>query len=207
MPLNLKRNHLRYQKYLGQLAEEKQTRVYTGLILTLVTISFFTLFALRPTFLTIFGLIAEIRQKEGILSKLDVKIQRLSLAQTSYSQVAPRLNLIDEALPTTINLSSIIDNLETVAGQSQISFSDLNFEAIDINGGKGELQEINFQSSLEGPFANLKSFLKKIFLVRRIFEGSRFAFSKNIEEDEKEQFLTLSAQLKSFFQTEQAESK
>lgn len=201
MPLNFKKDSFRYQKYLSEaarLTETRKARVYTSLVLTFFTISFFALFALRPTLLTIAGLIADIKREEEISSQLGNKIQQLSLAQTAYSQVAPKLYLVDEALPTKTEFSSCLGNLEMAAGENEVSFTSLSFGEISINDKKEELQEIDFETSLEGQFENLKSFLEKFFSFRRIIQSSQFALIKN--EQETEQSLSLSARLVTFFQ-------
>ena len=78
MPLNFRKDSFRYQKYRSELVklyDKKQSWVYTSLILTVLTISFFMIFALRPTLLTIASLFGEIRQKEEAVEELDRKIR------------------------------------------------------------------------------------------------------------------------------------
>lgn len=197
MLLPLRRNRLEYQKYLRELYEKKQTRVYSGIILTLTTISFFALFALRPTILTITGLVAEIGQKEETIRRLDVKIRQLSQAQAAYAQLAPRLYLIDEALPTDTNLYSLMNNLEMAAARNEVSFLTLSFGEIGLDEKKEELEEVNFEVSLKGQFGHLKDFLEKIFLLRRIIQSSQLSLAKPTIEEERS--LVFSAQLISFF--------
>jgi len=202
MLLSFKRDFFRYQKYLlltAKLAETKKARVYTGLILTFFTISFFALLALRPTFLTIANLIAEIRQKEEVNRKLSVKIQQLSLAQTAYFQVAPRLYLVDETLPTEIEFSSLLGNLESEASGNEVSFSGLTFEKISFEGQKEGLQEIGYKTSLIGSFENLESFLEKVFNLRRIIKSSKFSLTKKMVGEAE--LLDFSGDLVSLFQT------
>lgn len=197
MPLNFRRNYWQYQKRLRELYEQRQIRVYTGAFLTLATISFFTLFALRPTFLTIADLWADIKQKREVSEKLNAKIQQLSQAQASYSQIAPRLYLIDEALPRQANFSFLTSNLERAVSQNQASFTGLTFEEINLDEAERGLQEVGFQVSLEGRFESLKGFLKEIFSLRRIIQSSRLALTKNTDKEKPP--LILSVQLTSFF--------
>ncbi len=150
--------------------------------------------------LTITDLIAEIRQKEETIKRLDVKIQQLSQAQTVYAQLAPRLSLIDEALPANTELYSLMNNLETAAAQNEVSFLALDFGEIGLDEKdekNQEGEEIIFKISLKGQFGQLKNFLEKIFSLQRIIKSSQFSLGKPVVEEEES--LVFSAQLMSLF--------
>ena len=76
MALESSMRHQRYQRYfvdLSRFYQKKQTRVYTGLVLTILTTIFFLIFAIRPTLITIAGLIKKIEDQKIIVEKLDKK--------------------------------------------------------------------------------------------------------------------------------------
>jgi len=68
---------------------------------TFFLISFFILFAIKPTFLTISALVGDIKAKEDMTKQLKVKINDIIQAQDLFSQVQERYSLVEASLPTT----------------------------------------------------------------------------------------------------------
>ncbi|MEJ2441504.1 MAG: hypothetical protein P8Y06_01110, partial [Patescibacteria group bacterium] len=81
MALGWRKDYLRYRSYflniVGVYKQRKDLRMFLELLLTLVTVSFFAAFALRPTLLTIIELLKEIDTKEETLTKMSTKIQEI----------------------------------------------------------------------------------------------------------------------------------
>lgn len=100
-------NYLRYKSYflnvIGQYRERADVRAYIEILLSLVTISIFAVFALRPTLLTIAELIKEIETKRTTLTKMESKIQNLSSAQTLYDRERSRINILGTSIPDKPN--------------------------------------------------------------------------------------------------------
>lgn len=100
---NWRKDYLRYKSYflnvLGRYKERADIKVYMELLLSLATVSIFAVFALKPTILTIAGLIKEIETKRATLAKMEEKIQNLSKAQTLYDRERSRINLLLTAIP------------------------------------------------------------------------------------------------------------
>jgi hypothetical protein len=103
MALGWRKDYLRYRSYFLNIVnvykQRRDVKAFLELILTLVTISFFALFALKPTLLTIIELLREIEAKEETVEKMDTKIQNLQQAQTLYIQEAARIKLLETAIP------------------------------------------------------------------------------------------------------------
>jgi hypothetical protein len=74
-------------------------RVSIELFLTVGTVVFFAIFAIRPTLVTMSNLIKELEEKRTLDAQLSEKIAGLSSAQTQYLLQQPRLALLDEAIP------------------------------------------------------------------------------------------------------------
>lgn len=202
MQFDFSREYYRYRKYflaVPRLFGQKKARVYTGLILSFFTISFFGLFALRPTFLTIANLLVEIREKEELNQRLNSKINDLVLAQSFFSEkIAPRLSLLDEALPKDDKLNNLLAETELTANQSGISLSSLSFEPVEIGKNEKGIASIDFTTSVIGPYQVIKNFLTNLAAMRRLVEIKGFNLS--LREEQEIPDLLLSVQLKSFFQ-------
>ncbi|MBM3208793.1 hypothetical protein FJZ40_00665 [Candidatus Shapirobacteria bacterium] len=200
MPFNFRTEYSRYRKYfltIPRFYQYKRVRVYTGLILTLFTISFFAFFAIRPTIVTIASLVAEIRAKEELNQELDKKIQSVLAAQVAYSQIAPRLVVLDAAFPVGKRFAGLLPEIENAGNTSGASVSGIAFEGIGAVKEK-EPKEISFSISLLGSFESLTKFLASSFSLPRAVKADAFSLSKSAREGDS-QNLTLQGKFKSYY--------
>ncbi len=79
MALGWRKDYLRYRSYflnvLNLYKRKEDLRMFLEIMLSLSAISFFSIFALRPTFLTIATLLKEINAKKGTIITMDTKIK------------------------------------------------------------------------------------------------------------------------------------
>ena len=97
--LDKKKRQLQLNDILNKFYENPVARVSIELFLSIFTVIFFAVFAIRPTLLTIADLIKEIEDKEDLIVQLDRKIASLSSAETEYRKFYYQLGLLDEAIP------------------------------------------------------------------------------------------------------------
>lgn len=126
-----------YSRYKGfflniyQLYKKRQdVRMFTELILTLVTSGVFLVFALKPTIITILDLVKEIKAKEETVAQMDTKIQNLKKAQGVISQEQTRINILKSAIPDGPDPVTFSRQMEGVAGTNGtgilgVSLSDM----------------------------------------------------------------------------------
>src|SRR3972149_11044320 len=92
-------NYLRYKSYflnvVGSYRERADIRVYLEILLSLVTVSIFSIFALRPTLLTIAHLTREIQSKQQTLKTMEDKIGNLGQAQSLYDRERAKIALLE----------------------------------------------------------------------------------------------------------------
>ncbi len=174
----------RYQRYFTDLSrfyQTKKARVYTGIILSLVTVIFFIIFAIKPTLTTIAQLLRQIKDQQKVVTELEKKITNLAQAQTEYLAVEPDLYLVDQALPQEPQVTLLIKQLETLAYQNEVKIDRLRFNEVDLAKKattKTEKQAINFNLSVSGDYANLKNFLTSLSTLRRLIVVENFSFQK-----------------------------
>lgn len=190
------RRYHRYFTDLSRFYQKKQVRVYTEIVLTLLTIIFFLVFAIRPTLITVAGLIKEIKEKRVIAEKLDQKINDLSLAQKEYQRIQKDLYLLDEALPLDSRLTVLVRQLEALARKDGAEILSLQFEKTKLKSENAvkpaqadEAYAINFSIGVTGDYFQLKSFLYSLAQLRRITLTDSFLLQAK-GKDEK-LFLTL----------------
>ena len=208
MQFKLKPNYRSYKRYftnVKHLYKRRDVVVYTGLTLSFFAISFFGFFALRPTIVTIAGLLKEIEEKREINQKLDKRLSSLRQAQANYALVADSKNLVDETLPEKPELSQLVYQLEGLAQEQALLINSLGVESVTLLGKpprskteeKASVSEINFSTTLEGDFSSLSDFLLWLGQLRRAIRVDPFSFTKS--EREGQSIIKLNIGSKAFF--------
>lgn len=200
------RHYAQYTRYFTRITElyqkRPEVRASIELLLTLLTISFFAVFALRPTLNTISELVSNIRSQRGILEKLDEKIDNLAAAQTIWSQEQARLTLLDEALPKEAEPDDYlmqIEGLSQAHGLSLTSFSIAEFTLIGKtaeeeteNGFKiPQTGKIEVSFTVAGTYPALSSFFEELEELRRPIKIESFAFTEGTGTQEGSILLTV----------------
>lgn len=188
----------RYRRYfidLSRFYQKKGVRVYTGIVLSILTVAFFLFFAIRPTIITIISLVKEIKDKRVIAEKLEDKIDALNLAQIEYQRIERKLYLVDEALPDNADFSLYIRQLEALARRHNVSIESVQFKKIALKSkeeGKEAVQELVFSLALTGDYHQLKSFFDALARLRRLVFVDSFTFQTG--KGETKLLLTLDAE-------------
>jgi len=203
MEVSQAEKYRRYRRYfvdLSRFYRKKKVRVYTGIVLSLLTTTFFLFFALRPTFVTIASLIKEIKDKRVIAQKLQDKIEALNSAQIEYQRIQKDLPLINEALPTNPNLSLFVRQLETLAGKNQVAIKTFQLKETTLKSDQPPTnQSTGFVLVAFGSYQNLKSFLGSLTNFRRLISIQAFGFQTNQEGEN----LTLNLDGQIYYLTEE----
>lgn len=210
MAINWQAEYHRYSRYfvdVGRFYKMKKARVYTGLVLSLFTVSFFLFFAIKPTLTTIAQLTKTISDQKIVYQKLAEKISNLEEAQIVYNNLAPDLYLLDEALPKTPELASLIKQIEALSRLAGVNLNTISFSPVSIKKSKlpgGEtpiVSIVEFTLLISGDYPQLKSFIKSTSSLRRIILVDSFGFKSGSSDGEKstDQGLRLNINGKAYF--------
>jgi Tfp pilus assembly protein PilO len=101
-------------------------------ILSSILVIVLLVVALKPTLVTISGLLGQIRQQKEISVKLDKKISLVQQAITEMNSVADVQPLLENALPENADWSVIATTLAQIATQSGLVVSDLVIDKIPL---------------------------------------------------------------------------
>lgn len=205
-----------YSRYKGfflnilNIYKSKPTlKVYLEIILSLSTIIIFSLFAIKPTVLTIIELNNEIKNKEDIIISLNQKIGNLKQASLILQNQSPKLNLVNEAIPKSASLEILIDQLEKLAINHQVGIlniastdlfisgeSNKKIKAGDLEALPGEAKELNLAISVTGNYQNLFYFLQSMENLRRPIKVDSFVINAtNSTDNSRIIVMTLSGRL------------
>lgn len=196
--------HRRNQRFftnLNKLYGQKKIRTYTSLIFSLITTSFFLLFAIKPTIITIAGLIKKIEDQKQVSQTLQQKINDLDSAKKQYLSTQNDLYLINQALPEENQISLLVKQIEALIRRSNVNIDSVQFGKTVFQEKQNEEKSenpipITINLTISGNYLNLKSFLHSLDTLRRIINTDGFQFNKEKEEKDK---LVLSIKSKTFF--------
>lgn len=202
------RQYKRYFVDIGRIYRvNKKVRVYTEIILSLAAISFFLVFAIKPTLITITELVTTIKDQRLVITQLQNKINALSAAQSEYNLISGDLYLVDEALPKDSQMAALVKQIEVIASQSGAALGSIKFDPVTLKEAVASpkeiskiaaqtAKEINFNLTVAGDYLNLKEFLHRLNALRRVIVVE--TFSLKIKKAES-QTLTLGVSGKAYY--------
>ena len=191
MAVGWKKDYLRYKDFflnvLRLYKSKPNFKIYLELILSLSAMVIFSIFAIRPTIITIIGLNKEIRGKEETVVKLKQKIKNLQTASMTLQAEANRLPLIIQAVPNLASPEVFVKQIENIASQNGVIILKLS--------ASEEINELPFSISVTGHYASLSSFLKSVENLRRPVKFDSFAIISSVADLEKVLTLTITGKL------------
>lgn len=179
MKFDYRTEYNRYKRYyrdLTPLIKTPAAKAYTMFILSLLAMSVFGFFAIRPTIKTIVGLNKEIKDARATDKALQEKINQLSDAQQEYTKVQNDLPIILAALPADSGFSSLLKQIEATAKQTGASVSGIQFQDVAIYGSRAkkestassQISEIPFKISFTGDYKNAYQLVNSLSKIERI---------------------------------------
>jgi len=180
-------------KYLQLLPDFKneRTQKFTTIILTLMALSFFGLFAINPTFSTITELKKELSDNKFVDQQLKQKIANLNSLQQKYSSIQKDIPVILDAIPTKPDIPLLLGQIQSVAIANNIDIKNLqNFQINLFNNQNTDSQEYSYYFSLsgEGSPENISSFMTSLITMQRIISIETFSVGKNEDQSGPSQF-------------------
>src|SRR5258708_1463160 len=166
-----------YQKYLLNVMalyrQRPDLKAYLEVLLSIVTIGMFILFAVKPTFVTIADLWTKIKAEQITSDQLDTKIKNLGLAQTVFNSQAANLTLLDQAVPTGPNIGTYVRQIEGVVKKDNVTTTTLSVNKTDLislataSALTQSSSSVGVSISVTGTYQNLSSFLADLETLRR----------------------------------------
>lgn len=158
----------RYLELFPKLKEEKIQKI-TEIVLTLITVPLFGIFAISPTLSTIIELRRKLSDNQHVYMSMREKNKNLSILQGKYSTIQPDLPIIVSAIPTTQNSTRFIAQLQALSLQNTISLASIQISQLNLSPSQKEDQNnFSFTLSAKGSFDNLLLFAKSLIHFERI---------------------------------------
>ncbi len=177
-----------YGRYLTDIFSVYQQRtdlkMFLEIILSLITVAIFALFAIRPTLLTVTSLVKQIQEKEQTLAQMNTKIQNLNTAQNIITQNSLALGLLKQAIPEELAPEKYIQDLQDLAHRDGVTFKTASAKGINIKNSETKSTTAQIAFTVNGDYQNLLTFTKDISELLRANKIVTLAIEKpNAGED------------------------
>jgi hypothetical protein len=208
MALGWRKEYLRYRGFFLNIVDlYKQRRdllMFLEILLSCATIAIFSIFALKPTAITIIELVKEINSKEEVVSKMDTKLADLRKAQTNYSKEAVKIQILDTAIPTKPSPETFLRQVQGIAYLDTANINSASIDEVTLIGesrlksksDKESLpsgaQGLSFYFNFNGNYVSLSSFLSDFEYMRRPVKIESLKISKQLGDELTSDLLDLS---------------
>ncbi|HVZ59110.1 MAG TPA: type 4a pilus biogenesis protein PilO [Patescibacteria group bacterium] len=192
-----KEKYLTYLRALPNFHEEK-IQSYAAVILTLLAISFFGIFAISPTINTIVGLRKTLADSTFVVTELDTKISNLTRLQNSYNNtLSPQLPYLYNAVPQTSEVGKLSGQIRTLATNSSVILDQLQIQSTQIASSaqaQNTLEPISLNIGVRGNIQSFTKFYNSLVDFDRIVTISSLSLSVPTELDTLNYRLSIQAQ-------------
>lgn len=152
-------------------------RVSIELILSILVVILFALFAIRPTLLTMADLVKEIDDKKELSKQLDVKLASLASAKEQYDLYQPHFYLLDEAIPRSFDVVNTLKKLEKLAGEGELVIDSMSLSTVPEKINQELLSNyfedyqrefLTINVKVVGSYLQIRDFVEKIMNLRQL---------------------------------------
>jgi Tfp pilus assembly protein PilO len=170
----------KYFSTLPYIATEGNQKIL-GIILTLCAISFFGLFAIKPTISTILKLQKEFSDDQIVLNQLDTKIKNLTELRKQYFSLQSDIPIITSAITIRPDVHLLFAQIQSIAQMSNIAIRKLqNFEVEalrnDTSANK-DYYSYSFAVEGSGSFESISKFTQILTNMERVVSIDIFTIS------------------------------
>lgn len=175
----------RYYTYIRPIMRNKFARTYSSLIFSLITISIFSYYAIRPTVTTILSLQKSIVEQNQVLQDLKQKVNSLVEGKKNFEEIPSETkSKMNSLVPGDPNLSGLINSLTFAAEDSEATISGLQFQPVELfpennqlNKG-AQVNQVDFTFNVQGDFNNLMRMLTTLKRLDRLVSISNINFTQ-----------------------------
>lgn len=178
----------RYYTYIKPFLKNKTVQTYSSLVFSIVTITFFSLFAIKPTLSTIVGLQKSIAEHKQLLEQVENKGETLSLGRKNYDAINQELkDELVSLMPNSTQLPNFLEILSLLTNDAEASGSGIQFQPIELVGTPSQIskaaliKEIDFSFNIQGSFEQVTNTLNQLSRQRRLINIQSVNFNQSEE--------------------------
>jgi Tfp pilus assembly protein PilO len=167
-------------KQFSPIVNSKKTASYFTITLSLLSLSFFGIFAIRPTIITATTLIKSVSDLKKLSIQYEEKIGNLVRGQSEYEQIRKQVPLIESALPADSQFSKLAKAVEKFALKENISFSQFQIDSVPISmlPPVNKLYSYGFSMSGYGEYSSISLFISHLINWKRLITINNIELSQ-----------------------------
>jgi len=180
--------------YLKKKREDRRFRQSIELSATFFLISFFLIFAIKPTAFTISALIGEIKAKEALSrNQMRPRINSIIQAQENFALIQQDYHVIESSLPDSPRYSQAATQILVVGQQNQFYFPKITFNIKQKENRKHQLKtdpnikDYSIAINSQTPFVSAMNFLHRILNNRRLIDIDKISFTRSQKDQPSSQ--------------------
>ncbi len=191
----------KYREYLKLLPDmhKENTRAFVMLALTFASMSFFGIFAIKPTLSTIVDLKKQLADSTFVHEQLTTKLANLSSLQQKYNLLTADLPLLLDAIPKNAQAPLLMAQVESLSQKANIKVKSFRIFEVQLTTDKKTPpsgSSFGFSLVAEGGYENIMSFVTSLTRFNRIVTIESVSISK---EQNQEGNLVLSLRGKQYY--------
>ncbi|MFA6005173.1 MAG: hypothetical protein WC775_01675 [Patescibacteria group bacterium] len=144
---------------------QRSIRDYQTLAFTLLTIAFFGFFAVRPSLALILTLFHEKTLYTKVNTDLEAKIQQIITLQADYMRLLSKKELIDLAIPASLNLQDMDVLLDQRMQLSTFGLAEIQLKPVAAQG----LVVIPINLGGKASYKDLIDYARNLYISPRLF--------------------------------------
>jgi len=193
-----KNDYARYKDFFLNILRVYKARPdlksFLEIILSISAVLIFSIFAIKPTALTIIELRKEIQGKEDTVLKLTQKIKSLQTASSVLEQNSASLKFVKQAVPDKPEVEVVVNQVQGYANISSVEILSISSSEVLLWGKEKtkktekltlpqDSKELPITISVTGDYQNLAGFLKNIEVLRRPIKIDTFTINSSQTEN------------------------
>ena len=186
MKKNIKSLNLQYFENVIDL-KNKRTVQFTYLVLTIMALTFFGVFAINPTLSTIAKLHKELADNQFVDDQLGRKIQNLSSLQQSYATTQDDLPIIESSVPKNPQAPILLAQAQSVAKESNITLISTQVFPVELNqNSKINKNYSTFSFILlgQGTISDISDFVDRLSKIQRVISLDQINLTKKADSSD-----------------------
>ncbi len=167
-------------------ASQNRQRVvaYLYIIFSLFALSFFGLFAIRPTLTTISDLNKKLDEEKLTLKQLQEKNAALKSLSAQYIDIEPDLGLVDNAIPQSPQIAQLVRQIEVLTKQFNLTVKKIDtglMELYPARNATSSIYSFSFSVSVSGNEKDVNAFIGEVINMGRMVGIERLSTGKKLD--------------------------
>lgn len=199
MATGWKSSYFRYRELFLNVSElykkRADLRSFLEIVLSIAAVIIFSIFAIKPTALTIINLLQQIKVEKQTIADLNKKINSLQLANSLLIQNEGRLESINIAVPSAPAPDVFAKQIQGLSVRDGVTLSGISIDNIVLLGTpksiktSGDLKplpekanEMIFSINVKGNFPNIDMFIKDLENLRVVMSIDSLTITSSLTE-------------------------